>query len=267
MFFIAFFLFNDLLVYAKINRVSLGGKYLSLVRRIPIDPDDGFKLTPVEKYEGGWQFTVMSSQDSFVVLFPTNEGKTEEKDAEGWHQDINSCIEDQTLRMQTLTIHQPSGFSVETKGPSPSKSDLNSRDNKNVEEKDRDQEMQRVAPVWKPNSSRRDCVCCAQPFGVWRRKHHCRMCGDLVCAACSRHRLNLNNSPSQAWASREKSNFRKTDYASLEDSSRNGTKSVPQRVCDVCMRKGKKAAANTQTPQTPLLSDNDSSSCYHCSVM
>ncbi|MCP3858443.1 MAG: hypothetical protein GY704_02225, partial [Phycisphaeraceae bacterium] len=32
---------------------------------------------------------------------------------------------------------------------------------------------------------------CLRPFGVLRRKHHCRRCGFVVCATCSPHRLQV----------------------------------------------------------------------------
>ncbi|ETV91318.1 hypothetical protein H310_14138 [Aphanomyces invadans] len=39
---------------------------------------------------------------------------------------------------------------------------------------------------WKPNASSRVCTVCTDPFGVFRRRrHHCRLCGNLVCSACS----------------------------------------------------------------------------------
>ncbi|GAA6007546.1 hypothetical protein JCM11491_004202 [Sporobolomyces phaffii] len=41
------------------------------------------------------------------------------------------------------------------------------------------------APVWVPDSKAKKCLRCAQAFGLWRRKHHCRLCGGVVCWACS----------------------------------------------------------------------------------
>ena len=41
------------------------------------------------------------------------------------------------------------------------------------------------APVWVPDSRADRCVCCSEQFGIWRRKHHCRLCGQVVCWACS----------------------------------------------------------------------------------
>ncbi|BGP51441.1 hypothetical protein JCM10450v2_007383 [Rhodotorula kratochvilovae] len=41
------------------------------------------------------------------------------------------------------------------------------------------------APVWVPDARAPRCQCCAKAFGVWRRKHHCRLCGGVVCWECS----------------------------------------------------------------------------------
>lgn len=41
------------------------------------------------------------------------------------------------------------------------------------------------APVWVPDSKAERCMTCAEAFGVWRRRHHCRLCGSVVCWACS----------------------------------------------------------------------------------
>lgn len=41
------------------------------------------------------------------------------------------------------------------------------------------------APVWQPNTQSAACQRCGEAFAVWRRRHHCRLCGDLVCWACS----------------------------------------------------------------------------------
>ncbi|GAA5964169.1 hypothetical protein JCM3765_005364 [Sporobolomyces pararoseus] len=41
------------------------------------------------------------------------------------------------------------------------------------------------APVWVPDSKADKCMRCGSSFGLWRRKHHCRLCGGVVCWACS----------------------------------------------------------------------------------
>ncbi|KAM0748829.1 Dbl homology domain-containing protein [Meredithblackwellia eburnea MCA 4105] len=41
------------------------------------------------------------------------------------------------------------------------------------------------APVWVPDSKAEKCMSCAEGFTVWRRRHHCRICGNVVCWACS----------------------------------------------------------------------------------
>eukprot|EP00644_Phytophthora_capsici_P005910 jgi/Phyca11/98395/e_gw1.2.1393.1 len=30
-----------------------------------------------------------------------------------------------------------------------------------------------------------NCYLCLKAFTVFRRKHHCRVCGDVVCSSCS----------------------------------------------------------------------------------
>ncbi|GAA5891617.1 hypothetical protein JCM8208_007342 [Rhodotorula glutinis] len=41
------------------------------------------------------------------------------------------------------------------------------------------------APVWVPDSRAHRCQNCKKEFGVWRRRHHCRLCGGVVCWECS----------------------------------------------------------------------------------
>ena len=38
-------------------------------------------------------------------------------------------------------------------------------------------------PFWTPDSARPYCALCAVSFTVFRRRHHCRACGDIFCAA------------------------------------------------------------------------------------
>lgn len=38
---------------------------------------------------------------------------------------------------------------------------------------------------WVDRSSRRSCSVCERDFGVWRKRHTCRMCGEVICSRCS----------------------------------------------------------------------------------
>jgi len=50
------------------------------------------------------------------------------------------------------------------------------------------------APVWQTDVSSNDCYVCKIKFSVFRRRHHCRKCGSLVCNECSKGRtIDKNN--------------------------------------------------------------------------
>lgn len=42
-----------------------------------------------------------------------------------------------------------------------------------------------AAPVFRQDGERDHCPFCKRGFGAFRRKHHCRKCGELCCADCS----------------------------------------------------------------------------------
>lgn len=42
-----------------------------------------------------------------------------------------------------------------------------------------------LAPVWVPDSLAARCRRCSEPFTMWRRKHHCRLCGHVFCHHCA----------------------------------------------------------------------------------
>lgn len=55
-------------------------------------------------------------------------------------------------------------------------------------ERKRLSKMQFVEPwQWVPNHYRKECVICNKSFTL-RKKHHCRQCGEVVCAKCAPHR-------------------------------------------------------------------------------
>ena len=44
---------------------------------------------------------------------------------------------------------------------------------------------------WQKDSEAKDCPHCQSMFTFLTRKHHCRLCGFVVCGACSRHKSPL----------------------------------------------------------------------------
>lgn len=37
---------------------------------------------------------------------------------------------------------------------------------------------------WMPDSKSKECYDCSQTFSTFRRKHHCRLCGQIFCSKC-----------------------------------------------------------------------------------
>eukprot|EP00904_Undaria_pinnatifida_P007285 jgi/Undpi1/3687/HiC_scaffold_16.g07057.m1 len=69
------------------------------------------------------------------------------------------------------------------------------RENKKLMEKGEHGDLQGISAgdcaEWVPNSERNSCLHCQRPFTLLLRRHHCRMCGELVCSHCSPHRVRL----------------------------------------------------------------------------
>ena len=49
------------------------------------------------------------------------------------------------------------------------------------------------APVWVPDQDSSTCSLCSTTFNLFRRRHHCRACGALVCAEHSKKRMILES--------------------------------------------------------------------------
>ncbi|BFZ16767.1 hypothetical protein BsWGS_19806 [Bradybaena similaris] len=41
-----------------------------------------------------------------------------------------------------------------------------------------------VAPFWIPDTDALTCMICQTKFTIWKRRHHCRACGKVLCAVC-----------------------------------------------------------------------------------
>lgn len=42
-----------------------------------------------------------------------------------------------------------------------------------------------LRPIWQPDQEAPECGSCGRPFTFFYRRHHCRMCGKVVCGSCS----------------------------------------------------------------------------------
>lgn len=47
-------------------------------------------------------------------------------------------------------------------------------------------------PVWVPDSASKQCMICKQKFTAFIRKHHCRMCGRVICSHCSPEKADIS---------------------------------------------------------------------------
>lgn len=66
---------------------------------------------------------------------------------------------------------------------------------------------------WVPNSSRRECSVCKRKFHATRYRHHCRLCGDVICGHC----VVLRDAPKHYYHHSHKKMFKvvKTKFCAL----------------------------------------------------
>jgi len=48
--------------------------------------------------------------------------------------------------------------------------------------------------LWVPDNESIRCMSCSMQFTMFKRRHHCRFCGNLVCGSCSTKRFIYNQS-------------------------------------------------------------------------
>lgn len=51
---------------------------------------------------------------------------------------------------------------------------------------------------WMDSKQVKECASCQQLFSLTRRKHHCRLCGNVFCQACSDNKMELASSSKPA---------------------------------------------------------------------
>ncbi len=76
-----------------------------------------------------------------------------------------------------------------------------------------------IAPIarWVPDDARASCHACRKDFSFFRRKHHCRLCGEIFCADCTTGKV-------------------ATDFRGrLNRPDADRDEAGPWRVCDACV--------------------------------
>lgn len=146
-----FFLFNDLLIYAS---TMPGLDKYKLHRRLEID--QVFHVTIDEKNPNNMQ--VVNSNKSFIC-YSESEATTK-----SWFDDITKCSDD--IREKFSRRAQGSVQGEQTA-------------------------IMHARAVWEQDKDAKNCKICYAKFTSFKRRHHCRKCGGVVCADCSKARLQL----------------------------------------------------------------------------
>ncbi|KAF4321263.1 hypothetical protein BBO99_00003630 [Phytophthora kernoviae] len=86
---------------------------------------------------------------------------------------------------------------------------------------------------WATSASRKSCSVCSRNFGPTRRRHHCRLCGDLICRRC----IIVRDAPKEEG----------TDTDDAAGSSRTFN-IVKTKFCVLCVTKIRESSKNTLVP-------------------
>ncbi|KAK9718393.1 hypothetical protein K7432_005548 [Basidiobolus ranarum] len=170
-----FFLFSDILIYAS---PSLVGDSHSFKRKLSLR-ELHVSDVPDEEGEPSNRFKISSREKSFVLYVEKPEQKEE------W------------INLVQTAIQNLQGSIVPNQGVSPSNMTAEFKEHlANTIHKQQCQIMEPAvikdyySPVWVPDSEASKCACCNELFNpVTRRKHHCRLCGKVVCHGCSSKRF------------------------------------------------------------------------------
>lgn len=115
---------------------------------------------------------VLSTRKAFVVKARSA------SERQAWVEALSKAIEDYHL-LRRQSSDKLSVRAAEAAGPSSSSAGAVGG------------QQGRFAAVWVPDSQSKSCGLCTKEFTLLVRRHHCRVCGSLVCNACSPHRLRV----------------------------------------------------------------------------
>ena len=182
-----FWLFSDLLIYGH----AVGNGRYKFHRSMDI-ANIRVSHPDVHRASGNPCFTIASQNKSFVVY-------AQEPDEESVRMSLGQQVEGLSLSSELNTLDVPGNSSELRNDWYQDIYELTH--NYMLEGKDGVDDVQTrghtkgtFAPVWQTDKSDNKCQLCGIPFTLTRRRHHCRICGRLVCFSCSPHRLSVTGS-------------------------------------------------------------------------
>ncbi|XP_064604534.1 FYVE, RhoGEF and PH domain-containing protein 2-like isoform X2 [Liolophura sinensis] len=153
-------LFNDLLLIC--SEQILG----TFKVRAKLDVD-GMEIMEGDNNNIPFTFKVTSKQK--IIEFQAS--SLEESDA--WKSALWSVVRDFTRRKESLRMGQSKHLQD------------------NVSHTQDDSELGKRAPEWIKDEAVTMCMICSSAFTTFRRRHHCRACGIVVCSKCSSKKVTL----------------------------------------------------------------------------
>ena len=149
------YLFSDLLLYCKDTYEGPTG--------VPLD---GMQAQIIDYSGAGVRHCILIKQKkkAFVLACKSSKEKTQ------WLETITSAIEDNSSKKMSFRKASSRKMSLVPDGALL---------------------YGTKAPVWIPDKAVSMCQLCATPFNVTRRRHHCRLCGKVVCGPCSSYKLKI----------------------------------------------------------------------------
>lgn len=192
-----FFLFTDCLIYATpvlakgvLHRGS-NNNYYNFRRRVPLtdltfDPLD-IDPAHAEKFPK-FLWRVLSSNKSFIAYSATEHIRADWlrtlEDAKLEHMTSIASIKASETHTSTLLVNRGRPAS---RLPIPILSSLAATIFFQATEYPILRNL--AAPIWVEDSTASACQLCKNNFSFFRGRHHCRICGNLICASCSGKRF------------------------------------------------------------------------------
>jgi hypothetical protein len=169
-----FFLFTDALLYTKEQGE---GKYEA---RGFLELENAKAEDLPDKDDQKNRFGLATAKKSFIVFANTPQEKTK------WLEMFRVVLEQLDKKLEDSKARKSIALNI---------SNTISRDSikPSVDDDESDEEDQKNAAYWKPDSEAPDCPLCHKKWTPLFRRHHCRKCGDVVCKNCSSNKLLLKH--------------------------------------------------------------------------